>query len=49
VLVDELPLGDAIRRAKEEAIRADPANRVVVEGWNLLGDPAVRLDPTPQP
>ncbi len=37
-------LGEAVRRAKAEALAADPATRPVVEGWNLLGDPALQLD-----
>jgi hypothetical protein len=36
-----VPLGEAIRRAKAAAAE-DPANRAVVEGWNLLGDPDLR-------
>ena len=39
-----LTLGEAIRRAKA-ALVADPLTRPVVEGWNLLGDPALRLPP----
>jgi hypothetical protein len=35
-----VPLGEAIRRAKIAAL-VNPANRPVVEGWNLLGDPAL--------
>jgi hypothetical protein len=37
------PLGEAILRAKREAAEATPASRVVVEGFALLGDPALRL------
>ncbi len=41
-----LPLGEAIREAKTEALRADPGRlRGVVEGFNLLGDPALVLRP----
>ncbi|RPJ58142.1 MAG: hypothetical protein EHM24_28885, partial [Acidobacteria bacterium] len=43
----ELTLGEAIRQAKAEVLRADPATAPVVEGWNLLGDPALRL-PAPR-
>jgi hypothetical protein len=42
LLTDKLSLGEAIRRAKAEAIAENPALRPVVEGWNLLGDPALR-------
>jgi hypothetical protein len=37
-------LGEAVRRAKAEALAGSTAARPVVEGWNLLGDPALRLD-----
>jgi hypothetical protein len=37
-------LGEAVRRAKAEALAGGAAARPVVEGWNLLGDPALRLD-----
>lgn len=37
-------LGEAIRRAKASALAANPLTRPVVDGWNLLGDPALRLD-----
>jgi hypothetical protein len=36
-------LGEAVRRAKAEALAADPRAVSVVEGFNLLGDPAFRL------
>jgi hypothetical protein len=36
-------LGESVRRAKAEAIRADPSSRPVVEGWSLLGDPALTI------
>jgi hypothetical protein len=39
-----LTLGEAIRDAKAAALAADPRTRPAVEGWNLLGDPALRLD-----
>jgi hypothetical protein len=42
-LTKRLPLGEAIRRAKAEAMAADPATGPVIEGFNLLGDPTLRL------
>ena len=36
-----VPLGEALRRAKAETMRAHPEARPVVEGWSLLGDPAL--------
>jgi hypothetical protein len=42
-LVQGVPLGEAIRRAKSAALGADPTTRPVVEGWNLLGDPALQV------
>jgi hypothetical protein len=36
-------LGDAVREAKAEALAADPSTRAAVDGWNLLGDPALLL------
>ena len=36
-------LGEAIRRGKALALKKDPRTRAVVEGFNLLGDPALRL------
>jgi hypothetical protein len=42
-LAGELTLGEAMRRAKAETLRADPAAIEAVEGFNLLGDPALRL------
>jgi hypothetical protein len=36
-------LGDAVREAKAEALASDPSIRPAVEGWNLLGDPALLL------
>jgi len=39
-----LPLGEAVRRAKAEALAARPEMRPVVEGFNLLGDPSLRLE-----
>jgi hypothetical protein len=36
-----LPLGEAIRQAKLNVLQADPARQgAVIEGFNLLGDPA---------
>jgi len=43
-LVGRLPLGEAVRRAKGEALLEQPESRPVIEGWNLLGDPALRLE-----
>jgi len=40
-------LGEAVRRAKVDALAANPTVRPVVDGWNLLGDPALRLDVAP--
>lgn len=44
-------LGEAIRRAKNATIEEDPNAREVIEGFNLLGDPALQLPwapPVPQ-
>jgi hypothetical protein len=38
-----ITLGETIRQAKVAASR-NPRSRSVVDGWNLLGDPALRLD-----
>ena len=38
-----LTLGEAVRRAKAEALAADPTTRPVVDGFGLLGDPSLRL------
>jgi peptidase C25-like protein len=40
----KISLGEAIRRAKGQALAADPRVGPVVESWNLLGDPAVIVD-----
>ena len=40
-------LGESVRLAKAEALAASASTRPVVEGWNLLGDPALRLDVGP--
>jgi hypothetical protein len=40
-------LGDAVREAKAEALAADPSTRSAVDGWNLLGDPALLLPSAP--
>jgi peptidase C25-like protein len=42
-LLAGVPLGEAMRRAKVEALRANRAVRPVVEGWSLLGDPALTV------
>jgi uncharacterized repeat protein (TIGR01451 family) len=39
-----IPLGEAIRRAKRTALGDDVDAFYAVEGFNLLGDPAIRLD-----
>jgi hypothetical protein len=44
-----VPLGEAVRRAKAELLLADPGALAVTEGWNLLGDPALRLPPSLHP
>jgi hypothetical protein len=41
--LDGVPLGESVRRAKVEALRHDPSSRAVVEGWSLLGDPALTI------
>jgi len=46
-LLAGLPLGEALRQAEAEGLRADPNLQPVVAGWNLLGDPALRLPVTP--
>jgi hypothetical protein len=38
-----ITLGETIRQAKAAALR-HPRSRSVIDGWNLLGDPALRLD-----
>ena len=38
-----ITLGEAIRRAKGEALRISPETRSVVEGFNLIGDPSITL------
>jgi hypothetical protein len=43
-LAKGLTLGDAIRKAKASAIQESSQSRPAVEGWNLLGDPALRLN-----
>ena len=40
-------LGQAIRRAKGRALDREPASRSAVEGFNLVGDPALRLPANP--
>jgi hypothetical protein len=39
-----MPLGEALRKAKVKALRSGGLARPVVEGWNLLGDPALRMN-----
>jgi hypothetical protein len=38
-----MPIGEMIRRAKAAALAQDPSSRTAVEGFVLLGDPALRL------
>ena len=38
-------LGEAVRRAKAEALAEDPKLAPVVHGFSLLGDPSIRLRP----
>ncbi len=46
-LLSGLALGEALRQAKAEALKANPRMQPVVEGWSLLGDPSLRLPLTP--
>ena len=39
-----MTLGEAIQRAKARAVAEDPRAVPVVEGWNLLGDPALFIE-----
>jgi hypothetical protein len=39
-----MSLGKAMRKAKAEALEADPRMAPVVEGFCLLGDPSLKLD-----
>jgi hypothetical protein len=43
LLARGVPLGEAIRRAKADALRAVPQAVEAVDGFNLLGDPALRV------
>ncbi len=47
-LYGDQTLGEAIAAAKRDAVSAHPVSRDVIEGFALLGDPALRL-PQPQP
>lgn len=38
-----MALGEAVRQAKAELLLSDPGAGPVVDGWSLLGDPALRL------
>jgi hypothetical protein len=38
-----ITLGEAVRRAKARVVAAEPSSREVVEGFNLFGDPALKL------
>jgi hypothetical protein len=42
-LGEGMTLGEAILWAKIESLAEDPDNKAAVDGWNLLGDPALRL------
>jgi uncharacterized repeat protein (TIGR01451 family) len=42
----ESTLGELIRRSKKAALAKDARMQPVVDGWNLLGDPALRLPST---
>ncbi len=42
-----LALGEAVRQAKAELLSVDPQAGPVIDGWSLLGDPALRLPPAP--
>ena len=42
-----MTLGEAVRRAKGEVGRASPAAAAVLDGFTLLGDPALRLQVRP--
>ncbi len=42
--VQKLPLGEAVRRAKADAVRQSTDALDVVTGWNLLGDPSMQND-----
>jgi len=41
LVMNGVPLGEAVRKAKARTLRVDPAARPVIEGWSLLGDPAL--------
>ncbi|MEW6368301.1 MAG: C25 family cysteine peptidase [Acidobacteriota bacterium] len=38
-----MTLGEALREAKEKALRSDAKLKPVVDGWSLLGDPSLEL------
>jgi hypothetical protein len=40
-VMEGLPLGESVRKAKTDALRQHPEMRGVVEGFTLLGDPAL--------
>ncbi|HEX9186594.1 MAG TPA: C25 family cysteine peptidase [Vicinamibacteria bacterium] len=42
-LAGGMTLGDAVREAKAEALATDPTVLPAVDGFNLLGDPALKL------
>lgn len=48
-VVKGVPLGDAVRQAKAEALLAHAGMQGVVEGFTLLGDPALVVGERPAP
>ena len=41
---ERIRLGDLLRKAKAEALASNPGSTAkAVEGFNLIGDPALRL------
>jgi hypothetical protein len=47
VMAGRVTLGEAIQRAKARMLTESPSTRGVVDGWSLLGDPALRLPARP--
>jgi hypothetical protein len=46
---EEVTLGEAIRDAKRQALEDEPGALSAVEGFSLIGDPALRLSTSPSP
>jgi hypothetical protein len=46
-LRERLTLGEAIEWAKSQSLAEDPESQPAIDGWNLLGDPALRLPSHP--